>query len=106
MYLKIKRGIDFILSLIGLIVLAPIFIVLIIAIKLDSPGPVLFKQKRIGIHKKNFYILKFRTMSIDTLKDTPTRLLEEPEKSIIRIGRILRKTSLDGLPQIINILFC
>ena len=75
-YLKIKRLIDIILSTLGLIILSPVFLVLIIAIKLDSPGPVLFKQKRVGIHKSQFHILKFRTMRIDTPKDTPTHLLD------------------------------
>jgi len=83
--------------------LSPIFLILIIAIKLDSKGPVLFKQKRIGIHKSHFNILKFRTMRIDTPKDTPTHLLEDPKQWITRVGRFLRKTSLDELPQIINI---
>ena len=78
-YLKIKRLIDIILSTLGLIILSPVFLVLIIAIKLDSPGPVLFKQKRVGIHKSHFNILKFRTMRIDTPKDTPTHLLENPD---------------------------
>ncbi|NMA66662.1 MAG: sugar transferase, partial [Clostridiaceae bacterium] len=72
MYLKIKRLIDIALSTIGLITLSPIFAILIIAIKLDSPGPILFKQKRVGIHKSHFHILKFRTMRIDTPKDMPT----------------------------------
>jgi O-antigen biosynthesis protein WbqP len=103
MYLKIKRFIDIILSLAGLIVLSPIFCLLIIAIKLDSKGPVLFKQKRVGIHKKYFNILKFRTMRIDTPKDTPTHLLENPEQYITKMGKFLRKTSLDELPQIWNI---
>lgn len=104
MYLKIKRLIDFILSLIGLIILSPVFCILIIAIKLDTPGPVLFKQKRVGIHKTHFYILKFRTMRIDTPKDTPTHLLKNPDQWITKVGKFLRKTSLDELPQIINIL--
>lgn len=103
MYLKIKRFIDVILSLAGLIVLSPIFCLLIIVIKLDSKGPVLFKQKRVGIHKKYFNILKFRTMRIDTPKDTPTHLLENPEQYITKMGKFLRKTSLDELPQIWNI---
>ena len=103
MYLKIKRLIDIILSLIGLIVLSPIFLILIIAIKLDSRGPVLFKQKRVGIHKTHFNILKFRTMRIDTPKDTPTHLLDNPEQYITKMGKFLRKTSLDELPQIWNI---
>ena len=103
-YLRIKRLIDIILSLLGVIILSPFFIILIIAIKLDSKGPVLFKQKRVGIHKSHFNILKFRTMRIDTPKDTPTHLLENPDQWITRTGKFLRKTSLDELPQIINIL--
>lgn len=103
-YFKIKRVIDFSLSLLGLIVLSPVFLLLIIAIKLDSKGPILFKQKRIGIHKSHFHILKFRTMKIDAPKDTPTHLLEDPEQYITKMGKFLRKTSLDELPQILNIL--
>lgn len=103
MYLILKRVIDFILALIGLIILAPVFLVLIIAIKFDSRGPVLFKQKRVGIHKTHFNMLKFRTMRIDTPKDKPTHLLENPEQYITKMGRFLRKTSLDELPQIWNI---
>lgn len=104
MYLKIKRVIDFSVSLIGLIFLSPIFLLIAICIKFDSPGPILFKQKRFGIHKKYFNILKFRTMRIDTPKDTPTHLLENPEQWITRVGKFLRKTSLDELPQILNII--
>ena len=104
MYLVLKRVIDFILALIGLIILSPVFLVLIIAIKLDSSGPVLFKQKRVGINKTHFNMLKFRTMRIDTPKDTPTHLLVNPEEYITCTGRYLRKSSLDELPQIINIL--
>ena len=103
-YMKVKRGIDFILALIGMVVLSPVFLVLIIAIKIDSKGPVLFKQKRVGIHKSYFNILKFRTMKIDTPKDMPTHMLSNPEQYITRVGKFLRKTSLDELPQIINIL--
>mgnify|MGYP000903218097 CR=1 FL=1 len=103
MYKAIKRLIDIVLSLIGVIVLLPIFLVIIIAIKIDSKGPILFKQKRIGIHKSNFNILKFRTMRIDTPKDTPTHLLENPDQWITKVGKFLRKTSLDELPQIWNI---
>lgn len=102
-YLKIKRFIDIVLSLLGLIILSPVFLILIIAIKLDSKGPVLFKQKRVGIHKSHFNILKFRTMRIDTPKDTPTHLLENPDQWITKVGKFLRKTSLDELPQIWNI---
>jgi O-antigen biosynthesis protein WbqP len=102
-YLKIKRLIDIVLSLLGLIILSPVFLILIVAIKLDSKGPVLFKQKRVGIHKSHFNILKFRTMRIDTPKDTPTHLLENPDQWITKLGKFLRKTSLDELPQIWNI---
>jgi O-antigen biosynthesis protein WbqP len=103
LYLKVKRLIDIVLSSLGIILLSPIFVILIIAIKLDSKGPILFKQKRIGINKTHFYILKFRTMKIDTPKDTPTHLLNDPEQFITKVGKFLRKTSLDELPQIINI---
>ncbi len=104
MYQKFgKRLIDIILSGVGIIVLSPVLLVLVIAIKLDSPGPVLFRQKRVGIHKTHFHILKFRTMRIDTPKDTPTHLLENPEQWITKVGGFLRKTSLDELPQIFNI---
>ena len=105
MYRKgIKRVIDFILALGGLIILSPVFIILCFWIKLDSKGPVLFKQKRIGINKTYFNILKFRTMYIDTPKDMPTHMLKDPDQFITKAGKFLRKTSLDELPQIINIL--
>lgn len=104
MYLVLKRVMDFILSLIGIFVLSPVFLILVIAIKLDSRGPILFKQKRVGINKMHFYILKFRTMRIDTPKDTPTHLLINPGQWITKVGKFLRKTSLDELPQIFNIL--
>lgn len=103
-YIEQKRKIDFTLALIGLIVLSPLFIGIMIAIKLESKGPVFFKQKRVGIHQSYFNILKFRTMRIDTPKDTPTHLLADPNQYITKIGKFLRKTSLDELPQIINIL--
>lgn len=103
LYLKIKRLIDIVLSMVGLVLLSPIFLLLVCLIKLDSKGPIFFKQKRIGMHKEHFNILKFRTMKIDTPKDTPTHLLENPEQYITRMGKFLRKTSLDELPQIWNI---
>lgn len=103
LYMKIKRLIDIILSFIGLIILLPIFSIIAIAIKIDSKGPILFKQKCVGIHKSHFYILKFRTMRIDTPNDTPTHMLENPEQWITKVGKFLRKTSLDELPQIWNI---
>ena len=102
-YLKVKRIMDIFLSLTALVVLLPIFIILAIFIKLDSEGPVFFKQKRVGKGKSHFYILKFRTMRIDTPKDIPTHLLKDPEQYITRMGRFLRKASLDELPQIWNI---
>lgn len=103
-YRVCKRFLDILLSLIGLIVLSPVFLVLIIAIKLDSKGPVLFKQKRVAIHKTHFQIYKFRTMRIDAPRDCPTHLLQNPQQYITRMGAFLRKTSLDELPQILNIL--
>ena len=99
-----KRLLAIFLSLLGMICLSWLFLILIVAIKLDSPGPVLFKQKRVGIHKTYFNILKFRTMRIDTPKDMPTHLLTNPEQYITRVGKLLRKTSLDELPQLWNIL--
>lgn len=104
LYSIVKGVIDFILALLGLIILSPVFLILIVAIKIDSRGPILFKQKRVGINKTHFNILKFRTMRIDTPKDTPTHLLENPEKYITKVGKFLRKTSLDELPQILNII--
>lgn len=103
LYRKAKRVLDIVLSLIIMFILSPVFLVLIIGIKIDSRGPVLFKQKRVGIYKSYFYILKFRTMRTDTPKDMPTHLLENPEKYITRMGKFLRKTSIDELPQIWNI---
>lgn len=94
---------DFLLALIGIIVLIPVWIILVIAILIDDPGPIFFTQKRVGIHKKYFKILKFRTMKVSTPHDVPTHLLENPEQYITRVGKILRKTSLDELPQIFNI---
>ncbi len=104
MYLRLKRGMDFGMALLGMVILSPVFLVLVIGIKLDSKGPVLFRQKRVGIHKTHFNILKFRTMRTDTPKDMPTHLLKNPEQYITRVGRFLRRTSLDELPQILNIL--
>ena len=96
MYQKgIKRLLDVVLSACGLLVLSPLLLLLCLAIKLDSPGPVFFKQKRVGIHKSYFNILKFRTMRIDTPHDMPTHLLHDPEQYITRVGRFLRKTERD-----------
>lgn len=98
-----KRTIDFILSFAGIIILSPLLVVLMVLIKVTSPGPIFFKQKRVGIHKSYFNILKFRTMRIDTPKDMPTHLLENPDQYITSVGKFLRKTSLDELPQLFNI---
>lgn len=100
----IKRCIDIVLSLLGILITWWLILIIVVIIKCTSKGPVFFRQKRIGIHKSEFYILKFRTMRIDTPKDTPTHLLEDPDRYITPIGRFLRKTSLDELPQILNIL--
>lgn len=103
-YTKVKRALDFILSLCACVILSPILLLLCIAIKIDSRGPVLFKQKRVGIHKTYFPIYKFRTMRIDTPKDMPTHMLKDPDQYITKVGHFLRKSSLDELPQLFNIL--
>ena len=99
----IKRLLAIILSLGGMICLSWLFLILSVAIKLDSPGPVFFRQKRVGKNKKHFQILKFRTMRIDTPHDMPTHLLQDPDQYITRVGRFLRRTILDELPQLWNI---
>lgn len=99
----VKRLIDIVLSGVGILVLSPVYLIVAIAIKIDDPGPVFFRQKRVGIHKTHFNILKFRTMKMDTPHDMPTHLLENPEQYITRVGKVLRKTSLDELPQIFQI---
>ena len=104
MYKPIKRCIDFTLSLIGLLVLSPFFLLIALIIKLESKGKVLFTQKRVGKNKRLFNIYKFRTMFSNTPKDMPTHLLDHPESFITRSGVFLRKSSLDELPQLINIL--
>ena len=104
MYRKFgKRAVDLVLSGLGSIVVAVVTLFIAIAIKIDDPGPVFFRQKRVGIHKSHFEILKFRTMKMNTPKDTPTHLLENPEQYITRVGKFLRKTSLDELPQVFQI---
>lgn len=104
MYQKFgKRFLDIVLSGCGIVVLAPVYLILAAAIKMDDPGPVFFRQKRVGIHKTHFQILKFRTMKMCTPKDTPTHLLENPQQYITRVGGVLRKLSLDELPQIFQI---
>ncbi|QGS37411.1 sugar transferase [Aerococcus viridans] len=103
MYKHVKFISDFLLSLLALVILMPIFLIIAIWIKLDSPGPVFFKQKRVGKNKEYFEIYKFRSMRTDTPADMPTHLLNDPTAFITKSGHFLRKTSLDELPQIINI---
>lgn len=104
MYQKFgKRFLDILLSACGILVLSPVYLLVALAIKIDDPGPVFFRQKRVGLHKSHFRILKFRTMKMETPKDVPTHLLDNPQQYITRVGRILRKTSLDELPQIFQI---
>lgn len=98
-----KRLFDIMLSLLGLIVLAIPMVIIALIVKLDSPGPVFFWQKRVGIHKSHFMMPKYRTMRTDTPHDMPTHLLTNPDQWITRGGRVLRKTSLDELPQILCI---
>lgn len=98
-----KRFLDIILSACGIVVLSPVYLLISLAIKIDDPGPVFFRQKRVGLHKSYFHILKFRTMKMNTPHDVPTHLLENPEQYITRVGKFLRKTSLDELPQIFQI---
>lgn len=105
MYKKfLKRLIDLVLSTVGIIVLAIPMAVIALIIKITDPGPVFFKQKRVGLNKTHFNLYKFRSMKMSTPKDCPTHLLENPEQYITSIGKILRKSSLDELPQLFNIL--
>ena len=108
MYEKyVKRFLDVLLSGIGIVVLTPVWLILAIAIKMDDPGPIFFRQKRIAQDENGeqrfFQIYKYRSMKMCTPKDTPTHLLENPEQYITKVGGFLRKTSLDELPQIFNI---
>lgn len=105
MYRKIiKRFLDFSISFVATVLLSPFLVIISIVIKCSSKGPVLFQQNRIGLHKKIFKIYKFRSMRIDTPKDMPTHMLADPEQYITPIGKFLRKTSLDELPQLFNII--
>lgn len=104
MYLKFfKRFIDIVLSGIGLVVLIVPMLIVAAVIRCEDPGPVIFKQKRVGLHKKYFYLYKFRSMRMDTPHDMPTHLLSNPEQYILKSGRFIRKTSIDELPQLWNI---
>ena len=104
MYPYIKRGADVILSLLALICLSPVYLIVALAVKLSSPGPVLFRQKRVGRGGRLFTIYKFRTMRTDTPRDTATHLLQDPSRYITRVGAFLRRSSLDELPQFFNVL--
>ena len=99
-----KRVLDIVLSLIGILLLFWLFLIIIIAMKIDSRGPIFFRQKRVGKGKTHFHILKFRSMRVDTPRDMPTHMLQNPDQYITRMGKIMRKTSLDELPQLFNIL--
>ena len=104
MYPYIKRGADVILSLLALICLSPVYLIVALAVKISSPGPVLFRQKRVGRGGRLFTIYKFRTMRTDTPRDTATHLLQDPSRYITRVGAFLRRSSLDELPQFFNVL--
>ncbi|MDY4760930.1 sugar transferase [Streptococcus thoraltensis] len=104
MYPIIKRLMAIILSVTAIIILSPMMLLIALVIKIDSKGPVFFKQKRVGKNKKHFMIYKYRSMYTDTPADMPTHLLKDPNAMITKVGKILRKTSLDELPQLINIL--
>lgn len=104
MYPHVKRALDFVLSFAALILLSPIMLIIAIAICATSPGPVFFRQKRIGLRRSHFMIYKFRTMRADAPKDAPTHLLQNAQSYITPVGRFLRASSLDELPQLINIL--
>lgn len=100
----VKRGLDIVLSSCGIIVLAPVYAVSALAIKIDDPGPVLFYQKREGASHSRFRLAKFRSMRLDTPQNVPTHQLESPDQYLLRSGRLLRKSSADELPQLFNIL--
>lgn len=102
-YFFIKRTFDIILSFFAITFLIPFWIIVFLAIIIDDPGPIFFSQKRVGKNKKLFKILKFRTMKVDTPHDIPTHMLKNPEQYITKVGKILRKTSLDEVPQLFNI---
>ena len=104
MYPFIKRGADVVLSLLALICLSPVYLLVALAVKLTSPGPVLFRQKRVGRGGRLFTIYNFRTMRTDTPRDTATHLLQDPARYITRVGAFLRRSSLDELPQFFNVL--
>ena len=103
-YGVVKRGLDLVFAAVMLVAFLPLFLIVAVAIKIDSPGPVFFRQRRVGIGKSHFMIYKFRTMRIDAPKDQPTHLLKDPGAYITPVGRFLRRSSLDELPQLLNII--
>lgn len=105
MYIRIwKRWIDVLLSAVGIVVLFVPMLVIAGIIAAEDPGPVIFRQERVGLHRQRFELLKFRTMRLDTPPDLPSDMLKDPERYVLRCGRTLRKYSLDELPQLVNIL--
>lgn len=100
----IKRGIDIVLSLVGILCLSLPMLIIALIIKAEDPGPAFFKQKRVGKNKTHFMLMKFRSMRLDTPRDVPTHLLDNPEQYLLKCGKFLRKSSLDELPQLFNIL--
>ena len=104
LYPILKRMLDFLLALLALLLLSPLLLILAAAVRLTSPGPALFTQRRVGLHRKLFTIYKFRTMRTDTPRDTATHLLQDPSRYITRVGAFLRRSSLDELPQFFNVL--
>ena len=99
----IKRGFDMVLSFMGMVVLAPVFAVTAAAVKIEDPGPAIFKQKRVAQSKGYFEVMKFRSMRLDTPKNVPTHMLDDPDKYILKSGKLIRKLSIDELPQLWNI---
>ena len=99
-----KRFFDVVFSFVGIVMLGVPMLILIILIKKEDPGPAFFKQKRVGIHKRYFELIKFRSMKLDTPHDIPTHQLENPEQYLLKCGKVMRKYSLDELPQLINVL--
>lgn len=99
-----KRLLDILFSFVGIVVLAIPMVIFALIIKAEDPGPAIFKQKRVGLHKTYFNVLKFRSMKMSTPHDTPTHMLSNPDQYILRCGHWMRKMSIDELPQLFNIL--
>lgn len=99
----VKRGLDVVLSFGGMVVLSPVYAVTALAIKCDDPGPVIFHQKRVGQDKRYFKLSKFRSMKLDTPKNVPTHMLDNPDQYLLKVGKLIRKLSIDELPQLWNI---